>query len=256
MHFTARSSPQLGTKSARSRLRAATKATGTPGLKSTRQKKVGRCRAGRGRGCAPPPRRWKPRRGPAARNPHSYPAGSLPRPRRHRPTRLQTLAEPAARLPRPCHLMRKLSLRASPEAGGRLRCVQPRAPGPLQAQTGSYLRPRPARLPAPRARPALETGSDRRQTPQKALELLPQLAPVAWDSVPRIRLRARSASPTSRAWAAPSLTPRRPVGRAGPARSALRGRGKVSPLHSALYPSNESLCCLPSLHLAPLECRR
>lgn len=114
--------------------------------------------------------------------------------------------------------------------GRRETAVRPaRAPGPRQAQTVPYLRPRPARLPALTARPAPETGSGRRQTPRKALELLPQPDPVAWDSAPSIRLRARSPSPTSRAWAAPSLTPRRPAGRAGPARSALRGRGKVSP---------------------------
>ncbi|KAL1783235.1 hypothetical protein HispidOSU_014129, partial [Sigmodon hispidus] len=78
-----------------------------------------------------------------------------------------------------------------PEADGRRRCVQPGIPGPRQAQIGSYLRPRPARFPAPTARPAPETGSDRRQTPRKALELLPQPDPVAWDSAPSIRLRAR-----------------------------------------------------------------
>lgn len=102
-------------------------------------------------------------------------------------------------------------------------------PKPRQAQTGPYLRVRPARLPALTARPSPETGSGRRQTPRKALELLPQPDPSAWDSAPSIRLRARSASPTSRAWAAPSLTPRRPAGRAGPACSAPQGRGKVSP---------------------------
>lgn len=150
----------------------------------------------------------------------------MPRPRRRRPTRLQTRTTP---VPRPRHQVRKLSLWLSSEVGGRRRCVQPGIPGLRQAQAGSYLRPRPARLPAPTARPAPETGSDRRQTPPKALELLPQPNPGAWDSAPSIRLRARSASPTSRAWAAPSLTPRRPAGRAGPARTAHRGRGKVSP---------------------------
>lgn len=189
---------------------------------------------------------------PWTRSPRSHPAGSSPRPRRRRPTRLQTRTKSVSR---PGHQVRKLSLCLSPEAGGRQRYVQPEIPGPRQAQAGSYLRPRPARLPAPTARPAPETGSDRRQTPPKALELLPQPDPGAWDSAPSIRLRARSASPTSRAWAAPSLTPRRPAGRAGPARTAHRGRGKVSPLCSAPYPSNKSLCGLPCLHLVPLECR-
>lgn len=252
MHFRAHSSPQPGRKSAQSRLRAATKAAGTPGLKCTRQKKVGRCGAGRRRGCAPSARRLETGRAPWTRSPRSHPAGSSPRPRRRRPTRLQTRTKSVSR---PGHQVRKLSLCLSPEAGGRRRCVQPEIPGPRQAQAGSYLRPRPARLPAPTARPAPETGSDRRQTPPKALELLPQPDPGAWDSAPSIRLRARSASPTSRAWAAPSLTPRRPAGRAGPARTAHRGRGKVSPLCSAPYPSNKSLCGLPCLHLGPLECR-
>jgi hypothetical protein len=90
-----------GRKSAQSRLWAATKAAGTPGLKCTRQKKVGRCRAGRRRGCAPPPSRLQPGGGAAELGPHSHPAGSSPRPRRHRPTRLQPPVTPAARPPRP-----------------------------------------------------------------------------------------------------------------------------------------------------------
>lgn len=174
---------------------------------------------------APTPTPRAPRHAPGA----TAPPGSSPRSRR-----------PRGR-PGPPHQVRKVELR-SVTWGRREATVRPaRAPGPHQAQTGPYLRPRPARLPALTARPAPETGSGRRQTPRKALELLPQPDPLAWDSAPNIRLRARSASPTSRAWAAPSLTPRRPAGRAGPARSAPRGRGKVYPLRSSPYPSNRSL---------------
>lgn len=172
---------------------------------------------------------------PGAWRPAGHPEHAAPAPTRraHRhapgaaaPPGLQTRTMSVLR---PRHQVRKLSFCLSPETGGRRRCVQPRIPGPRQAQAGSYLRPRPARLPAPTARPAPETGRDRRQTPPKALELLPQPDPGAWDSAPSSRLHARSASSTSRAWAVPSLTLRRPAGRAGPARTAHRSRGKVFP---------------------------
>lgn len=97
---------------------------------------MGRCRAGRGSGCAPPPSSSEPRGGAAELGPHSDPAGSSPRPRRHGPTRLQLPVTPAARPPRPPHQVRKLNLGASPGAGGSRRGVHP---GPR-----SRARPRPA----------------------------------------------------------------------------------------------------------------